>query len=247
MPRARGAPAKPLASRCRRRACTAGVHRPAVRRTVSPTRTTSGVAKPPVRTRSRSTGERCITRLWGRGSDEQAWGPVGAQSRVRLAAGRRRAGLGFQVLWDASRVFVASVEDQHGRPSRGVVEDMSIRLVIAEDTEHVRRMLVDILGLHGFEVVAEAGTLDEALRRVEESEPDVLVVGHRPRGIDGIEAVRRSRGRLPSPPVILYAAAIDGEVEAQAKEAGAATCISRTAGVEALARGISAITLRLDR
>src|SRR5918996_1155473 len=235
MPRARGAPAKPLASRCRRRACTAGVHRPAVRRTVSPTRTTSGVAKPPVRTRSRSTGERCITRLWGRGSDEQAWGPVGAQSRVRLAAGPREAGLGFQLLWDASRDFVASVED------------MSIRLVIAEDTEHVRRMLVDILGLHGFEIVAEAGTLDEALRRVEESEPDVLVVGHRPRGIDGIEAVRRIRGRPPSPPVILYAAAIDGEVEAQAKEAGAATCISRTAGVEALARGISAITLRLDR
>lgn len=166
---------------------------------------------------------------------------------MRLAAGRRKQGWGFKFSGMPAGFLSLPSKTNTGRPSRGVVEDMSIRLVIAEDTEHVRRMLVDILGLHGFEVVAEAGTLDEALRRVEESEPDVLVVGHRPRGIDGIEAVRRIRGRPPSPPVILYAAAIDGEVEAQAKEAGAATCISRTAGVEALARGISAITLRLDR
>ena len=123
---------------------------------------------------------------------------------------------------------------------------MSVRLVIAEDTEHLRRMLVDILGLHGFEVVAEAETVDEALRRVDESDPDVLVVGHRPRGIDGIEAARRIRRRGVNPQVILYAASIDDEIEHRAKDAGAATCVSRRAGVETLAREIAAITFCLE-
>jgi DNA-binding NarL/FixJ family response regulator len=124
---------------------------------------------------------------------------------------------------------------------------MSVRLVIAEDTEHVRRMLVDILGLHGFEVVAEARTGDEALWGADEYVPDVVVVGHSPQGLDGIEATRRIRGHGLSSQVILYAASIDGEIEGRAKDAGAATCVSRTAGIEALAREITAITFCMER
>lgn len=123
---------------------------------------------------------------------------------------------------------------------------MSVRLVVAEDTEHVRRMLVDILGFHGFQVVAEARTGDEALRRVGESVPDVVVVGHNPRGLDGIEAARRIRGHGLNPQVILFAPSIDGEIEGRAKAAGVASCVSRIAGVEALAREITAITLRME-
>jgi DNA-binding NarL/FixJ family response regulator len=123
---------------------------------------------------------------------------------------------------------------------------MSVRLVIAEDTEHIRRMLVDILGLHGFDVVAEARTGDEALRRVDENVPDVVVVGHSRHGLDGVEATRRIRDHGPHPQVILYAA-IDSETEDRAKDAGAVTCVSRTAGVEALAREITAITFCVER
>src|ERR1051326_7814810 len=46
MPSARGDPVKPTASRWRSRLCTAGVHGPALRRTVSPTRTTVLVLPP---------------------------------------------------------------------------------------------------------------------------------------------------------------------------------------------------------
>src|SRR5690349_6315236 len=46
MPRARGAPVNPTYSRCRSKACTAGVHGPAFRRTVSPERTTMEVFPP---------------------------------------------------------------------------------------------------------------------------------------------------------------------------------------------------------
>jgi two-component system invasion response regulator UvrY len=119
---------------------------------------------------------------------------------------------------------------------------MSVRLVIAEDTEHVRKMLVDILGFHGFDVVAEARSGEEAVRRVEETDPDVVVMGKDLWGVDGLEATRRIQARGPEPQVIIYAAYVDGDVETRAREAGAAACIPRKAGIETLAREIAAIT-----
>jgi DNA-binding NarL/FixJ family response regulator len=119
---------------------------------------------------------------------------------------------------------------------------MDVRLVIAEDAEHVRKMLVDILDLHGFEVVAEASNGEEALRRVEETNPDVVVLGQDLWGVDGLEATRRIHDRGPEPQVIIYAASVDGDIESRAKQAGAAACISRKSGVETLAREIAAIT-----
>jgi two-component system invasion response regulator UvrY len=123
---------------------------------------------------------------------------------------------------------------------------MSVRLVITENTEHIRRMLVDILGLHGFDVVAEAKTGEETLQCVNESDPDVVVMGHDQCGIDGVEATRRIRDHGLNPQVILYSACVDGDIERRAKAAGAAMCVSRKSGVEALTREITAITLGLE-
>jgi DNA-binding NarL/FixJ family response regulator len=119
---------------------------------------------------------------------------------------------------------------------------MSVRLVIAEDTEHVRKMLVDILDFHGFEVVAEASSGEEALRRVEETNPDVVVIGQDLWDVDGVEATRRIHNRGPEPQVIIYAACVDGDIESRAREAGAAACVSRKSGIETLAREVAAIT-----
>jgi DNA-binding NarL/FixJ family response regulator len=119
---------------------------------------------------------------------------------------------------------------------------MSVRLVIAEDTEHVRKMLVDILDFHGFEVVAEASSGEEALRQVEKTNPDVVVIGQGLWDVDGLEATRRIHTRDPEPQVIIYAACVDGDIERRAREAGAAACISRKSGIETLAREVAAIT-----
>ena len=123
---------------------------------------------------------------------------------------------------------------------------MSVRVLIAENVEHVRQLLVDILDFHGFEVVAEARNGEEALRRVEETDPDVVVLGQDLEGIDAIEATKRLHDRGREPQVILYAVCVDGDIEGRAKEAGVAACISRKSGVEALAREITAITFRIE-
>jgi DNA-binding NarL/FixJ family response regulator len=122
---------------------------------------------------------------------------------------------------------------------------MSIRLYIAEDTDHVRKMLVDILRLHGFEIVGDAASGEEALGEVEEADPDVVVMDLKLLGMDGLETARQIRGARPDQQIILYSAYVDADVERMAKEAGVAVCVPKLSGVEALAREISAVAVDL--
>jgi DNA-binding NarL/FixJ family response regulator len=122
---------------------------------------------------------------------------------------------------------------------------MSVSLLIVDDTDHVRRMLVDILSLHGFEVVGEASDGEGAVAEAEETNPDVVVMDLRMTGTDGLEAARRIREARPQQHVVLYTAYLDSDVEQQAREIGVAVCIPKLSGVEALAREISALAMDL--
>ena len=122
---------------------------------------------------------------------------------------------------------------------------MKVRLLVVDDTEHVRKMLVDILDLHGFEIVGQAGDGREAVRRAEEHDPDIVVMDLKMPGQDGIDAARDIRRTRPDQQVIIYSAYIEENVEARARDVGVAVCVPQLAGVEALAREISARAMDL--
>ena len=122
---------------------------------------------------------------------------------------------------------------------------MTVSLFVVEDTDHVRKMLLDILELHGFEIVGEARGGEEAMQRIDRADPDVVILDHRMAEMDGLEVARRIRERRPDQHVILYSAYLDDELEREAKASGIAVCVPKMAGVEELGREITAVAMDL--
>jgi len=122
---------------------------------------------------------------------------------------------------------------------------MTIRVLIVDDTEHVREMLAQMLTLDGFEVAGKASGGQEAIASVSMSTPDIVIMDYKMPGMDGITATKSIRKIAPTTPVILYTAYLDDELQARATEAGVSACIGKVEGLTTLEREISALCLEL--
>ena len=88
---------------------------------------------------------------------------------------------------------------------------MAIEVLLVDDHEVVRRGLKELLGDEpDIEVVAEAGSADEALAVAMHVEPDVAVVDVRLGDGDGVALCRELRSK-PNPPQCLVLTAFDDE------------------------------------
>jgi DNA-binding NarL/FixJ family response regulator len=98
-----------------------------------------------------------------------------------------------------------------------------IRVVIADDHAVVRQGLRTFLDLQDdIEVVAEAADGAEALAAAEEHTPDVVLIDLVMPNVDGIEAIRGLRERVPSARAIVLSSFIEDEKLLPAVRAGAA-------------------------
>jgi AmiR/NasT family two-component response regulator len=94
------------------------------------------------------------------------------------------------------------------------------RILVAEDEAIIRLDLVETLREEGYEVVAETGRGDEALRLVNEVKPDVAILDVRMPGLDGIEVAREIVANRAAAVLILTAFG-QRELVERAAEAGA--------------------------
>ncbi len=122
---------------------------------------------------------------------------------------------------------------------------MAIRVMVVDDTDHVREMLSTMLELDGFEVVAKAASGQAAIDAVESAIPNVVVMDYKMPGMDGITATKRVRELVPGVGVILYTAYLDFDLEERARAAGAALCLGKVEGLEQLERRISEMCIEL--
>jgi DNA-binding NarL/FixJ family response regulator len=118
---------------------------------------------------------------------------------------------------------------------------------VVDDHEVVRQGLVALLDRRdGFDVVAQAGTVAEAIAEAARFEPDVVVMDVRLPDGSGIEACREIRGTRPQTRVIMLTSYPDEEAVLSAIIAGAAGYLLKqirgrdlVAALEAVGRGES--------
>ena len=114
----------------------------------------------------------------------------------------------------------------------------SIRVLVVDDTDHVRRMLTTMLAVDGFEVVGSAADGPTAVAAAAEHMPDVVVVDYRMPRMDGLETAKRMKEHRPDQHVIVYTAFIDEDLEKQAAEIGVALCLGKVEGIGPLEQEI---------
>jgi DNA-binding NarL/FixJ family response regulator len=115
---------------------------------------------------------------------------------------------------------------------------MSVRVFVVDDTAHVRKMLVQMLELSGFDIVGQAASGTEAVETIVDADPQVVVVDYKMPGLDGIETAREIRAHRPDQAIILYTAYLDAELEERAFRAGVSLCVEKADGILTLERDI---------
>jgi DNA-binding NarL/FixJ family response regulator len=115
-----------------------------------------------------------------------------------------------------------------------------LRVVVEDDHPYYRRGLVRSLRARGIEVVAEAPNGDAAIRAVQETAPDVVVMDLKMPGMSGVEATRRLAARTPECRVLVLSVSNDEEDVSDAVLAGASGYVLKESPVEEVVAGIRA-------
>jgi two-component system response regulator DevR len=98
----------------------------------------------------------------------------------------------------------------------------ALRILVVDDHEVVRQGLVSLLDRReGLQVVAQAGTVAEAVEQARRFEPDIVILDVRLPDGSGIEACREIRSELPKTRVIMLTSYPDEEAVLSAIVAGA--------------------------
>ncbi|HEX5240196.1 MAG TPA: response regulator transcription factor [Candidatus Limnocylindrales bacterium] len=122
-----------------------------------------------------------------------------------------------------------------------------LRLLVVDDHEVVRQGLVALLDRRdAFQVVAEAGSVAEAIDQAARHEPDIVIMDVRLPDGSGIEACREIRSARPETKVVMLTSFPDEEAVLSAIVAGASGYLLKqirardlTAAIETVGRGES--------
>lgn len=114
-----------------------------------------------------------------------------------------------------------------------------LRLLLVDDHEVVRVGLRTLLGRHAdFEVVDEATTGQEAVRKALMHRPDIVIMDVRLSGMSGIEACREIVQAAPNVKVIMLTSYGDDDTLFESIAAGASGYVLKQIGSDELIRSI---------
>lgn len=115
---------------------------------------------------------------------------------------------------------------------------MSIRVLVVDDHEVVRRGLITLLEGADIEIVADASSGEQALELAREHNPDVVLLDIRMPDADGLETLRWFRRDLPDVRVIMLSTYDNPTYVARSVAIGACDYVLKGAPREALLTAI---------
>ncbi|MEO3714343.1 response regulator transcription factor [Roseateles flavus] len=119
---------------------------------------------------------------------------------------------------------------------------LPLRILLVDDHPLVREGLRSRLQTEpGYEVVAEAGSADEALIALRQAAPDLALLDVGLRQGSGIELARALLAQTPALRVLMFSMYDNPEYVQRALEAGASGYVLKDASVEALLAAIEAV------
>jgi DNA-binding NarL/FixJ family response regulator len=117
-----------------------------------------------------------------------------------------------------------------------------MKVLLADDHELVRAQMRALLGeLADFELVAETGDGNEALRLIGEKKPDLALIDLSMPGLNGLEVAAEVKARHPGTRVVIASMHSDEEYVRRARVAGAAGYLLKSADPEELKGALRAI------
>jgi two-component system nitrate/nitrite response regulator NarL len=117
---------------------------------------------------------------------------------------------------------------------------MTVTVFVAEDHPVFRKGLTDVLSeSHGIELVGEADTGTEALKRLRELEPQIALLDLKLPGIDGIDVLRQLGKDSPTR-VVLLSMHVDAAIVFEAVNAGAIGYLSKDSAVAEIPHAVLA-------
>jgi two-component system, NarL family, response regulator DevR len=123
-----------------------------------------------------------------------------------------------------------------------VTTEPAIRILIADDHEVVRIGLSALLDRqHGFRVVGQAGSGEEAVRLARVLRPDVVVMDIRMPNGSGTDACRTITSELPDTPVVMLTSYADEDALFESISAGASGYVLKRIGSDELVSAVRTV------
>ncbi|HAH08388.1 MAG TPA: hypothetical protein DCM05_17990 [Elusimicrobia bacterium] len=116
-----------------------------------------------------------------------------------------------------------------------------MRILVVDDSEPVREMLRMVLRSLGHEVVAAAGTGEEALAAYAQAHPDLVTLDISLPDISGVEVLRRLRALDPKARVIVITGNNSAVLAEQVRSLGALHLIEKPCGPAELMKALALV------
>jgi DNA-binding NarL/FixJ family response regulator len=118
------------------------------------------------------------------------------------------------------------------------------RILIADDHEVVRAGLKATLEAHGCHVVAEARDGSEAVAKALITKPDVAIIDHSLPVMNGIEATRQIRARVPDTEVLAFAMHDGDDLVSDLLQAGARALVLKSDDMSDVVAAVRSLAAR---